>query len=346
VRTRGQAGSGRPAVIAILIVAALAALAWWSTSQRIRPAPRIVTLYGFSALQGVMDEDLLPAFQARWKERTGQHVELVCTWAGSAAIVDRIVREVPVQVAFLASGVDAARLERRGILLGRSRAADAEAFVLARSPLVFCVRAGNPLGIRTWKDLLRPGVEIVHPDPETSGAGEWGVISLWAAAARRAGDTGSAAREVERLWRNVRVRPPSARLALQAFADGQGDVLLTWEKDVLEAVRAGRLEAEVILPPVTGLAEHIMAPIPRNIPADGRELVEELFDYLRSNEVRAKLAERGFRVGPDTAAVADAEMVRLEDLGGANQVERQILDEVWRERIRDTLPAVGPTESP
>jgi sulfate transport system substrate-binding protein len=322
-------GPGR--LYAVLgFVAVVALVLWWSgTRPPAAPSATILTLYGFSAIEDVLEDEVLPAFQADWEARTGRPVEFVATWAGSAQLVDRILRRVPVHVALLSSRLDRERLERRGLALPRARGADPSADVLARSPLVFAVRPGNPHAIEGWHDLIEPGLGIVHPDPATSGAGEWGLVSAWGQAERRLGDSGATA-ELVAIWRNVTRRPSCAARALAEFTAGHGDVLVAWESQVLAAQRAGTFPGEIVYPPVTGIAEHLVVEIPRNVPPEEREVIDALLAHLFSEETRATLERSGFRVAGAAPTADDFTPLRLEDLGGSRRIERDILGEAWR----------------
>ena len=161
---------------ALLAISITAMLIYQSLRTPTIPLPRTVVIYGFSAMETVMNEAILPAFQDHWEARTGQQVELVTTFTGSAEITHEILRRVPVDVAILSSELDALRLTERGVTLGSPGQPLPHAGVFSRSPMVLLARADNPKKIRDFADLSREGIELVHADPVRSGGAEWGIL--------------------------------------------------------------------------------------------------------------------------------------------------------------------------
>jgi sulfate/thiosulfate transport system substrate-binding protein len=335
-RRRREQGRMRPAAGAALGLAVLAALVWYGAHRSREPAVRVVTVYAFSALQGVLDEEVLPAFAASWQERTGERVEFVTSFAGSGLLVDRLVREVPADVVILASPLDALRLTRRGVLpvgAGGKLPHDGVPF---RTPIVLGVRAGNPLGITGFDGLGRSDVEILHSDPLTSGAGEWSVLASFGAALAATADRDTAAARLEEMWRRVEPTFSTARQASRAFEEGRGNVLVTYESEA-KRLSEGGTPMEIVYPPVTALCEPVVVKLPRNVPADEADVVDALIRFLWDPRAQRVFAEHGFRpvegdvVGTDFPPIERA--LQLEDYGGAEKAEKDIVLDVWKKRI-------------
>src|SRR5262245_49286165 len=160
---------------------------WTPMAREARP-PRTIVFYGFSILGEVINKGVFPDFQRRWRERTGEPVEIVSSFAGSGTITNQVILGVRSQFAFLSRGLDANTLaEAHGAGAGSWRQLPYQG-VVNRTPFVILVRPGNPKGIRGFEDLAKPGVKVVHPDPMTSGGANWAIVAEYGAGARGAPD--------------------------------------------------------------------------------------------------------------------------------------------------------------
>ncbi|MBN1825549.1 MAG: substrate-binding domain-containing protein [Candidatus Eisenbacteria bacterium] len=319
------------AALAAALLIVLAGVVWFGARSGRNGLPRTLTLYCFSGMQDVMEEGVLPAFRAFWLERTGERVEFITTFAGSGTISDRIVERFPAEVAILSSEMDAFRLAERGVVAGPTWRRQPRGGVLGRSPMVILVRPGNPSGIAGFADLARPGLALVQPDPLTSGAGEWGLLSVWTAA-------NGAGEEAVDLFRGVRRNTaavaPSAREARAIFLRGEGDALITYESEAIAL--SNRLGSDAVVRPVpTVVAEAVVIAIDKNVAAPQRSLVDGFLGFLWGEEAQSILAAGGFRAADDAVnarfpALPPVEgAVTLADLGGAATVRERILGEAW-----------------
>jgi sulfate transport system substrate-binding protein len=303
--------------------------------------PRVVVLYGFSTLEEVIRDGIAPAFRELWLDRHGEQVEFVTTFASSGEIIDQLISRYPAEIAIVPSELDAHRLP----VSWRSWRELPRGGIIARTPLVIIVRPGNPRGIRDWSDLGREGIEVVHPDPATSGLG---LLALLAEAGSPHSSSGEEeARRLLGIWSNVIARPPSARSAYQIFESGTGDALVAYEHEILPHGRRGALDADVVYPSRTFLAEPVVALIEKNITDRQRPLILAFADFLLSEDAVRIFEAHGFRpveVAPDRSRHdwSDLEAVlTLDDFGGAVEARRSIIDGIWKESV---LPALG--ESP
>jgi len=173
------------------------------------------------------------------------------------------------------------------------------------STIVFLVRKTNPKGIKDWPDLLKPGVEVITPNPKTSGGARWNYLAAWADAKRRGGSDAAAEAYVRELFKRVPVLDTGARGSTTTFVQrGIGDVLLAWENEAFLAARElGPDQVDIIAPPHSILAEPPVAVIDKVVDQKGsRERAEAYLKGLYTAEAQALAAENFYR--PRDAEVA------------------------------------------
>lgn len=307
------------------------------------PPPTLV-IYGFSILEKVFSSKILPVFQMRWKEKTGEEIRFYTSFSGSGTVVNQIRFGAPADVAVLAHTLDAIRLQEAGLI-----ETDWTRFpykgIINRTPMVLIVRQGNPKGIFSFQDLQRPGIGIVHPDPQTSGGALWGLLAEYGAFAfadRK--DPEAAHRGLVGLWKNVIVLGSSARASRTQFEMGFGDVLVTYEQEAASDLMAGRFKHQVIVPERTIYSEHPAVVIDRNVSPEERPLVEAFLDFLRSEEAQRIFVEYGFRSVTDeqlNAGNPHFSKVRfpftVDDLGGWKQAHSEIVQDLWKKRVLEEV---------
>jgi sulfate transport system substrate-binding protein len=209
--------------------------------------------------------------------------------------------------------------------------------IACRSIVVIAVRKGNPKDIHDWADLARPGLRLITPEPTTSGGGRWNVVALYGAALRGhagvpAGDAKAALDFVRRVLANSGARKANANDSFRAFRDGEGDVAIAYESEILLGWIFGRDEERVI-PQSTVLIENPAVLIAKNADRHGvRPAAEGLLRFLWTSEAQKEIAFCGLR--PVDAAVASAskgqfpvpaDLWTIDDLGGWDRARREIL---------------------
>ncbi|AJY47833.1 sulfate ABC transporter substrate-binding protein [Martelella endophytica] len=191
------------------------------------------------------------------------------------------------------------------------------------STIVFLIRAGNPKGIHDWGDLVRDDVQVITPNPKTSGGARWNFLAAWGWAMKQYGnDENQAKAYLSALFHNVPVLDTGARGATNTFTQrGIGDVLLAWENEAFLALaEAGDGAFEVVVPSVSVLAEPPVALVDGNITTDEeRTAATAYLEHLYSPEAQA-LALKNFYRAWDTSAAAPEDIARLPD------VERLTID--------------------
>ena len=162
--------------------------------------------------------------------------------------------------------------------------------VLTSSVVVFVVRPGNPENIQTWDDLVKPGVEVITPNPASSGSARWNILAAWGSVTSQGGSEADASAYVSKLIKNTINLPGSAREATSAFVDnGQGDVLLSYENEAILAKQSGQ-DVDYVIPPQTLLIENTAALL-----KDATEPAKKFFDFLHTEEAQGIYASYGFR---------------------------------------------------
>jgi sulfate/thiosulfate transport system substrate-binding protein len=221
---------------------------------------------------------------------------------------------------------DMTKLVDAGLVAGDWNA-DAHEGMITNSVVVFVTRKGNPKNIQTWDDLVKPGVEVIEPNPFTSGGARWNVMAAYGAQLKAGKTPEQAADYLLELFRHVPVQDKSAREALQTFIGGKGDVMLAYEN---EAINAQQKEQPVdyVVPDSTILIENPIA-----VAAKSRNptAAKAFVDYLRSEPAQRIYAEKGYRPVDQAAAAAagfpkPAGLFTIDDLGGWPEVSRKFFD--------------------
>ena len=229
------------------------------------------------------------AFAKHWKATTGEAVTIKQSHGGSGkqarAVIDGL--EADVVTLALAYDVDALHDKARLIAADWQKRLPHNASPYT-STIVFLVRKGNPKAVRDWNDLVRPGVNIVTPNPKTSGGARWNYLAAWAYALRQPGGNEAAAKDfVRKLFGNVKVLDSGARGATTSFVErGIGDVLLAWENEAFLAIKElGPEKFEIVTPSLSILAEPPVSVVDKVVDKRGtRKQAEAYLAYLYSPE--------------------------------------------------------------
>src|SRR5215218_9360146 len=177
-----------------------------------------ITLYGFSIMKESLEKAVFPGFTAKWKQQHGQVVQFQSSFAGSETIANQILRGAPADIAILSIERDVQRLQKDGFVTSDWHSLPGRGIV-NKTPFVIIVRRGNPKGIHDFSDLTAPGIKLVHPDPVSSGGGNWSLLALYRSelvkSEKQFGtpDHARALQTLQAIWRNVISTPGSAREA-------------------------------------------------------------------------------------------------------------------------------------
>ena len=293
------------------------------------------------------------AFAAYWKKAGGDDVRVRQSHGGSGKQAGAVIDGLPADVVTLALAFDVDALRSKGGLIPanwQARLPDNSAPYT--STIVFLVRKGNPKGIRDWGDLVKPGVEVITPNPKTSGGARWNYLAAWAWALKRElGDLkklhdpaqaaavtaaqGKARAFVGELLKRVPVLDSGARGSTNTFVQrGIGDVLLAWENEAFLAVNElGPDKVDIVVPSLSILAEPTVAVVDANVDAHGtRKLAEAYLEWLYSPEGQRIAAKNFYRpVRPETVDAAllkrfpAIELVTIDDVFGGWSTAQKVL---------------------
>ncbi len=251
--------------------------------------------------------EINPAFQKQWQEKTGNSVQIDQSHAGSSKQAQAILQGLKADVVTFNQVTDVQVLHDKGDLIGKDWQ---KAFANNSSPYysttAFLVRKGNPKGIKSWDDLARPDVKLVFPNPKTSGNGRYSYLAAWLYANKTFnGDDAKIRDYIKRFLGNVTVFDTGGRAATVSFAErGLGDVLLSFESEVKGITKEyGSDKYEVIVPSTSVLAEFPVAVVDKVVDQrNTREVSTAYLQFLYSPQGQEILARHGYRVH-DAAAL-------------------------------------------
>jgi sulfate/thiosulfate-binding protein len=268
-------------------------------------------------------EALIPAFQAT---EAGKGVGFSQSYGASGDQSRAVANGLKADVVALSLEPDMTRLVDRG-LVARDWNAGAEKGMVTDSVVVLVTRKGNPKHIRTWDDLVKPGVEVITPNPFTSGGARWNVMAAYGAQLELGRTPEQASDYLLRLFENVPVQDKSAREAIQTFVGGKGDVLVAYENEAINAQQKQQ-DVDYVVPDQTILIENPIAVV-----AGSRnpEAAKAFVHFVRSPAGQEAFARKGYRpVNQQVAAKFDFPrppgLFRITDLGGWSEVNKQFFD--------------------
>lgn len=244
-------------------------------------------------------KDINPAFAAAWKARTGETVTINQSHAGSSKQAMSVVNGLEADVVTMNQSNDIDLVASRGGLLPADWAKRLpNNSAPYTSTTVFLVRKGNPKAIRDWDDLVKPAVQVIVPNPKTSGNGRYTYLAAWGYVLKKGGDPAQARDFVTRLFKNVPILDAGGRAATTTFTQRNiGDVLVTFENEVLLIKKElGGDAFDIVYPSVSILAEPPVALVDKVVDKRGtRKLAQAYLDFLYSPEGQEIVAKHYFR---------------------------------------------------
>ncbi len=246
------------------------------------------------------------AFNKHWQAQGKEAVTVQQSHGGSGKQARAVIDGLRADVVTLALAGDIDELHKLGKLIPADwQSRLPQSSTPYTSTIVFLVRKGNPEGIKDWDDLVKPGVEVITPNPKTSGGARWNFLAAWAYAQQQYGSEAKAQEFVEKLYKNVPVLDTGARGSTITFVNNQiGDVLLAWENEAFLALKEqGGDQFEIVAPSLSILAEPPVAVVDKNVDKKGtREVATAYLNYLYSEEGQRIAAKNFYR--PRNEAVA------------------------------------------
>jgi sulfate transport system substrate-binding protein len=293
-------------------------------------------LGGYTTPREAYGKALIPAFQKYWKEKTGQDVEFQESYQGSGAQSRAIVGGFEADIAALSLEGDIDKIAEAGLITHDWKSKPNRGMV-STSIVVIAVRQGNPKGIKDWPDLAHAGLNVLTPDPKTSGGAQWNINAIYGAALRGftgipKDDKAAAAEFLKSILRNVSIMDKGARESITNFEKGVGDVAITYENEVLVARQSGQ-NYDYEVPHSTILIENPVALVDKYVDKHGvREAAEAFIDFLWTQEAQRGYAKYGLRPVVPTAVAGEVmaqfpqvpDLWKIDYLGGWKRVTEEI----------------------
>ncbi len=266
-------------------------------------------------------EKLIPAFQ---KTPQGTGVAFDQSYGASGDQSRAVAAGLPADVVALSLSPDVDKLVKSGIV-AKDWARDRYKGFVTNSVVVLAVRKGNPKRIRGWDDLVKPGVEVDTPNPFTSGGAKWNLMAAYGAQIEQGRTPAQALGYLEKLLRHTPVQDKSAREALQTFAAGKGDVLISYENEAITAQQKD-IPLDYLIPPQTILIQNPVA-VTRSAKPAARAFV----DWLRGPQAQRIFAAKGYRsvrseLVDQRRFPTPARLFTIDKLGGWSKVNDAFFD--------------------
>jgi sulfate transport system substrate-binding protein len=296
-------------------------------------APIRMKVYALSTLEEALTESILPGFEEAWEAETGRELIIEGVFGPSGTLAGEINLGAPADVAILSNARHVTQLK-----IGRVVRRKTQPETFGYTQMVIVTRPGNPAGISEFSDLAQPGLQLLHPDPRSSSAGEWAVLAEYGSAFLESDDPDAAVNQTESIWRNLRLLGPSARATLTLFELGACDAFVTYEHDAILAQERG-IPLEVVVPPRTILAEHVAVIVDNNVTSAEQPAVQALVDYLLSDagqQILGRYHVRPAELGDDLDP-KPGQWFTVDDLGGWTKTYTRLLEPLWQKVVEPRL---------
>lgn len=293
-----------------------------------------ITLVSYAVTRAAY-EKIIPQFTAKWKQERNQNVTFTQSYGGSGSQTRAVIDGLEADVVALALELDTQKIEQAGLIQpGWQKEAPNNA-ILTKSVAALVTREGNPKGIKTWEDLAKNDIKVITANPKTSGGARWNFLGLWGAVTKTGGDETKALDFTSKVFKNVPVLPRDAREASDVFfKQGQGDVLINYENEVILAGLNGQ-KLPYVIPDVNISIDNPVAVVDKNVDKHGnREVAEAFVQFLYTPEAQREFAKVGFRpVDPTVAKEVSKQyapvktLFTAQDLGGWGEIQKKFFDD-------------------
>jgi sulfate/thiosulfate transport system substrate-binding protein len=265
--------------------------------------------------------DVIPAFQ---KTEQGNGIKFSQSYGASGEQSRAVGNGLPADVVAFSLSPDVNKLVDKGLVDANWNKDKYNGFV-SNSVAVFLVRKGNPKNIKTWDDLVKPGVQVITPNPFTSGGAKWNIMAAYGAQIEQGKTEQQAEDYLKALFKNVAVQDKSGRESIQTFVGGKGDVAISYENEAITAKNKGA-DVDYVIPDQTILIQNPIA-----VTKDAKKGAKEFVDFARSTPAQKIFAEKGYR--PVNPAAADPKkfpkpkgLFTIDKFGGWSAVNDKFFD--------------------
>ncbi|MGI2909240.1 sulfate ABC transporter substrate-binding protein [Tolypothrix sp. VBCCA 56010] len=281
-------------------------------------------------------QQIIPKFIEKWKKEHNQNITFNQSYDGSGSQTLAVIDGKEADVVHLSLALDINKIVEAGFIQpGWEKEAPNDAIV-TKSLNAIAIRKGNPKNIKTWADLAQDGVKVVTADPRTSGGARWNFLSLWGSVTKTGGNENQAINFISKVYKNVPLLPKTARNASELFfKEGQGDVLLNYENEMISLAQQDGEKVPYIVPDVNISIDNPVAVVDKNVEKHGTRSVAEAFiKFLYTPDSQREFAKLGFRP-VDLTIAKEVEgnfpqiktLFKAQDLGGWNEIQKKFFDE-------------------
>jgi sulfate/thiosulfate transport system substrate-binding protein len=303
------------------------------TSQK--PDKVELNLVSFSVTQPAY-EKIVPQFVAKWKREKGQDVVIKLSFGASGSQARAVIAGQEADIVSLSLAPDITSIQKAGLINPGWERELENGGIITHSVVALETRPGNPKNIQTWADLAKPGVKVITPDPKTSGSARWNFLGMWGSVTQAGNNEDKAIQFVTQVEKNISQQPKSAREARDMFfKQNQGDVLLTYEDEVINAKQKGEDKSDYVIPKINISIDNPVAIVDKNVDKHGTRKVAEAFaEYLFTPEAQREFARVGFRpVDKKVAKEVEKNFSQINqsfsvvDLGGWSRVQKKFFEQ-------------------
>ncbi len=293
-----------------------------------------LTLVSYAVTQKAY-ENIIPKFVAQWQAKTGQEVTFDQSYGGSGSQTRAVIDGLEADVVALALALDTKKIEKAGLIQPGWEQELPNGSIVHKSVAALVTRPNGPK-VKQWSDLADNQISLITANPKTSGGARWNFLALWGAVTRAGGSEAQAQTFVEKVYRNVPVLPKDAREASDVFyKQGQGDVLINYENELILAQQQGESQSYVIPQDYNISIDNPVAVVDANVDKHGtREVAQAFAEFLFTPEAQREFAQVGFR--PVNATVAKEfasqyppiqNLFTAQDLGGWDAIQAKFFDD-------------------
>lgn len=334
--TKGWRKLGIALAAAALLVTTACSSGNEPAGEAVQPKGDVTLVIGAYSVAKDAFAELLPKFQAEWKAKTGQKLVFQESYEASGTQARAIAGGFEADVTVLAMESDIDKIQKAGFITHDWRQAT-NGGMITNSIVVMGTRDGNPKGIRDWDDLTKDGIKVLYPNPKTSGGAQWDINAIYGAGLIQseeetgAKDPAYAKAFLERIHANVESLDKSGRASMAAFEYGVGDVIVTYENELLARLKQG-VKYSIVVPESTILIENPAAVVDVNADKHGvREVAQAFVDYMHGEDAQRIFADYGFRPVNETVAkeiegkyTTPAKLFDIDYLGGWTEVREKL----------------------